>query len=135
MAKANKGGINNNLSKRIIEFLHSSKTTYTVYDIADIAKTTPKYLYEIIDGKKCFKDHHIKNICKQEPLIFGYILKDLTVEVVGDKISQGADIAKEKFSQGADIAKEKFSDGAGVVEKSTHTFLRIACSALSKIVK
>jgi len=107
--------ISNAFSKKIITFLKTEKGL-DEKEIAKCAGTTPKYICEIINGDKAFKQRQVDKI-QQEHEIFLAMAPSLISELVA---------AKTKTSR--TFVAEKTKQGKVMVKKSTNAALQFICA-------
>lgn len=107
--------ITNKFSKKVIEFLKNEKGL-DEKEIAKLVGTTPKFLSDIINGDKAFKQKQLDKI-QQEHDVFLAMAPALVSELVAAKTKTGRDFVAEKTKQGKTMLK-----------KSTNAALQFICS-------
>lgn len=107
--------ISNALSKKIVTFLKTEKGLDDK-EIAKSAGTTPKYICEIINSDKAFKQKQVDKI-QQEHDIFLAMAPNLISELVASKTKTSRTFVAEKTKQGKVMLK-----------KSTNAALQFICS-------
>jgi len=107
--------ISNKFSKKIIEFLKNEKSL-DEKEIAKLAGTTPKFLSEIMNGDKVFKQKQLDKI-QQEQDVFLAMAPALVSELVAAKTKTGRKFVTEKTNQ-----------GKAMLKKSTAAALQFICS-------
>ena len=101
--------ISNKFSKKIIEFLKNEKGL-DEKEIAKLAGTSSKFLSDIINGDKAFKQKQVDKI-QQEYDIFLAMAPALVSELVAAKTKTGRKFVAEKTKQGR-IMLKKGTDAA-----------------------
>lgn len=107
--------ISNKFSKKIIEFLKNEKGL-DEKEIAKLAGTTPKFLSDVINGDKAFKQKQLDKI-QQEKDIFLAMAPALVSELVAAKTKTGRKFVAEKTKQ-----------GKAMLIKGTNSALQFICS-------
>lgn len=107
--------ISNQLSKRIIRFLKDEKKL-DEKAIAKLAGTTPKFISEILNGDKTFKQSQLDKIQKEHE-IFLAMAPGLVSELIAAKTKTSREFVKEKTKQGKVMLK-----------KSTNSLMQFICS-------
>jgi hypothetical protein len=107
--------ITNKFSKKIVEFLKNEKGL-DEKEIAKLAGTTPKFLSDITNGDKAFKQKQLDKI-QQEQDIFLAMAPALVSELIASKTKTGRKFVAEKTKQGRTVLK-----------KGTSAALQFICS-------
>ena len=107
--------ISNKLSKRIIQYLKTEKKL-DEKQIAKLAGTTPKFIAEILDGNKAFKQSQMDKIQKEHELFLA-MAPGLVSELIAAKTKTSREFVKEKTKQGKTMLK-----------KSTNSLMQFICN-------
>lgn len=96
--------ISNTLSKKIIDFLKTEKGL-DEKQIAKLAGTTPRYINEILNGDKAFKQSQLDNIQKEHELFLA-MAPGLVSELIASKTKKSREFVTEKTQQGKVLLKK-----------------------------
>jgi hypothetical protein len=107
--------ISNKLSKKVIQFLKDEKKL-DEKQIAKLAGTTPKYIAEILDGDKAFKQSQMDKIQKEHELFLA-MAPGLVSELIAAKTKTSREFVKEKTKQGKTMLK-----------KSSNSLMQFLCN-------
>jgi hypothetical protein len=107
--------ISNKLSRKIVQFLKDEKKL-DEKQIAKLAGTTPKFITEIVDGDKAFKQSQMDKIQKEYELFLA-MAPGLVSELIAAKTKTSREFVKEKTKQGKTMLK-----------KSTNSLMQFICN-------
>ena len=107
--------LSNKLSRKIIQFLKDEKKL-DEKQIAKLAGTTPKFITEIVEGDKAFKQSQMDKIQKEYDVFFA-MAPELVSELIATKTKTSREFVKEKTQQGKTLLK-----------KSTNSLMQFICN-------